>query len=183
MLLNIENKSVKYVIAFDETKPVFKQLYKKITHNKIFKDNNFKFVKTMKNASLEVINGKFDVFITEDKEIVDKIIKNGFAGNYPHQTTPTNSTKYVRLSKYGEYVKARLNENVDIYIIVKNNLSSVNEAKIMKSLQLFGSEMFRKLSPDPYFEDDFDKELEQEKQEQIELNKKEKEELNKNINK
>ena len=87
------------------------------------------------------------------------------AGAYPTQTIPAISSKYVRLSRYGEYVKARVNENVDIYIVVKNNLSSTEEAKVLKSLEIFGDNYFRRVSPDPYFEDEFDEELKKEKEE------------------
>ena len=161
----LENKSVNYVVAFDETKPAFKQLYKKIEKDKTLQKHHFRVKKTLKNISLEIERGDFDVFLTEDKDVVNTIIKNGFAGSYPTQTIPANSTKYVRLSRYGEYVKARLNNNTDIYIIVKSNLSTTDEAKVLKSLELFGDAYFRKMSPDPYFEDDFDEELKKEKEE------------------
>ena len=161
----LENKSVNYVVAFDETKPAFKQLYKKFSKDRILKKHHFRFTKTSKTIGLEIERGNFDVFITDDRAVVDTIIKNGFAGAYPTQTIPAISSKYVRLSRYGEYVKVRVNENVDIYIVVKNNLSTTDEAKVLKSLEIFGDNYFRRVSPDPYFEDEFDEELKKEKEE------------------
>ena len=160
----LENKSVRYVLAYDKNNRNINQLFYRITKNKNLKDNNFKFFKTFAQGGLETRKGKFDVIVADNKDVIESMVKEGIIGAYPQQIIPQQSKKYVRFSKYGEYIIARTNDNIDVYVAIASDIANIDEAKIFKSLQLFGEEFYRKISPDPYYEEDFDKELEKEKE-------------------
>ena len=163
----LENKSVRYVLAYDKNEKFSKKVFDKISKNKILRQHNFKFFTTSKDGGLETRKGKFDVIVADNKEIIEEMIKEDIIAPYPTQIVPDKSKKYVRFSKYSEYIKARTLDNIDIYVAIASDLPSVEEAKVYKSLDIFGEELYKKISPDPYFEDEFDEVLRQENEEKI----------------
>lgn len=170
----LENKSVRYVLAYDKDNRFSNKLFTKIARNKILRQHNFKFFKTSKMGGLETRKDKFDVIVADNKEVIEEMIKEGIIAPYPPQIVPLKTKKYVRFSNYSEYIIARTNDNVDVYVAIASDLPAVEEAKVYKSLNIFGEEYYRKESTDPYFEDEFDEVLKKENEEKLKIIEKDK---------
>lgn len=121
---------------------------KKIIHS-IEKNYNLKnskiLVKKIKEDDKKINAGKFEILITQNKELMEKLSIGGKLVVLDRNIFPPHNLPLVDFSKFDEYAEVRIaSEDIKFYIAISNNLSNLEKTKAIKAISNISSTILAK---------------------------------------
>ena len=150
----IANRSAVFTLIFykeDFDNKSYYNFAKKMLENTTLKQNKVKVkIKKYRNDK-KIIDGGFDVIITTNKTVMEKLSLKKKLRVLNKSVFSVYSKPHLVYSELDDYVKVSTNYNVDVYMGISSDLSSIQEAKAYLAVEKFGSFAVRKTLPDSIY--------------------------------
>ena len=150
----IANRSAVFTLIFykeDFDNKSYYNFAKKMLENTTLKQNKVKVkIKKYRNHK-KIIDGGFDVIITSNKTLMEKLSLKKKLRVLNKSVFSVYSKPHLVYSELDDYVKVSTNYNVDVYMGISSDLSSIQEAKAYLAVEKFGSFAVRKTLPDSIY--------------------------------
>ena len=150
----IANRSAVFTLIFykeDFDNKSYYNFAKKMLENTTLKQNKVKVkIKKYRNDK-KIIDGGFDVIITSNKTVKEKLSLKKKLRVLNKSVFSVYSKPHLVYSELDDYVKVSTNYNVDVYMGISSDLSSIQEAKAYLAVEKFGSFAVRKTLPDSIY--------------------------------
>ena len=150
----IANRSAVFTLMFykeDFDNKSYYNFAKKMLENTTLKQNKVKVkIKKYRNDK-KIIDGGFDVIITSNKTLMEKLSLKKKLRVLNKSVFSVYSKPHLVYSELDDYVKVSTNYNVDVYMGISSDLSSIQEAKAYLAVEKFGSFAVRKTLPDSIY--------------------------------
>lgn len=150
----IANRSAVFTLIFykeDFDNKSYYNFAKKMLENTTLKQNKVKVkIKKYRNDK-KIIDGGFDVIITSNKTLMEKLSLKKKLRVLNKSVFSVYSKPHLVYSELDDYVKVSTNYNVDVYMGISSDLSSIQEAKAYLAVEKFGSFAVRKTLPDSIY--------------------------------
>ncbi len=106
-------------------------------------------VKKSYTSDDDVLNGKFYILISKDKDLMDKLATNNKLAVLDGSLFPESMRPFVKRSKYDEYAEIEtVYRGISIYIAISDSVSNLEKVKIMKTIGILNDVVFRKKNID-----------------------------------
>lgn len=143
-ILNTKTIVFTFILDNNDGDVKYHNFVKKIVKEVKLKELNIK-TKIVKPTNKKVLSGDFEVIISNNQTFLeDTLSKKGVFRTINSSLFNENSRPFLEFLQNNEYVKAQTHYNTDIYLGISNNLSSIQQSKIMVAVKSFGNFVIKK---------------------------------------